>query len=91
MSPIFPSTSPALERRWKIDLRNLLIEERHRIAPFGLLHHVSLVAEGNADAGSCQLAGLSIYLHGDGLGCGKNHLSTLAQPLSMATNLQGSL
>lgn len=87
----FPSIPSALKRRWQSDLRNLLIEQRHGVAPLGLLHHVGLVAQGDVDAGSRQLAGLSIYLHRDGLGCGENHLPALAQPLPMATDLQGSL
>lgn len=80
-----------MERRWQIDLRNLLIEQRHGVAPLGLLHHVGLVAQGDVDAGRCQLAGLSVHLHGDGLGRGENHLSALTEPLPMATDLQSSL
>lgn len=92
ISPIpFPANCPSLERRRQIDLRNLLIEQGHGVAPLGLLHHVGLVAQGDVDAGSCQLAGLSIHLHGDGLGRGENHLPALTEPLPVATDLQGSL
>ena len=59
--------------------------------PLGLLHHGGLVAQGDADAGGCELAGLAIHLHRDGFGRGEQHLSALRQPLAMPAHLQRGL
>ena len=59
--------------------------------PLGLLHHGGLVAQGNADARGCELAGLTVHLHRDGFGRGEQHLSALRQPLAVPAHLQRSL
>lgn len=59
--------------------------------PLGLLHHGGLVAQGDANAGGRELAGLAVHLHWDSLGRGEHHLTALRQPLAMPTNLQRCL
>lgn len=63
----------------------------HGDPPLGLLHHVGLVPQVDVDDGRCQLAGLSIHLHGDGLVGGEGHFFTLMEPLTMTSHLQRGL
>lgn len=67
---------------------NVLAMQGGGAAPLGLLHHGGLVAQGDADARGCELAGLAIHLHWDGLGRGEHHLSALRQPLAVPAHLQ---
>lgn len=59
----------------------------HGDPPLGLLDHVGLVPQANADDGWGQLAGLTIHLHGDGLEGGECHLLTLMEALTVTTHL----
>lgn len=69
----------------------VLVEVGHGYPPLGLLHHVGLAPQIDVDDGRCQLAGLSIHLHGDGLVGGERHLFTLMEPFAVATHLQCGL
>lgn len=69
----------------------VLVEVGHGDPPLGLLHHVGLVPQIDVDDRRCQLAGLSIHLHGDGLVGGERHFFTLMEPFAVATHLQGGL
>lgn len=69
----------------------VLIEVGHGDPPLGLLHHVGLVPQIDVDDGRCQLAGLSVHLHGNGLVGGERHFFTLMEPFAVATHLQRCL
>lgn len=71
--------------------QSVLVEVGHGDPPLGLLHHVGLVPQIDVDDGRCQLAGLSIHLHGDGLVGGERHFFTLMESLAVAAHLQGGL
>lgn len=69
----------------------VLVEVGHGDPPLGLLHHVGLVPQVDADDGRRQLAGLAVHLHGDGLVGGEGHFFTLMEPFAMAAHLQRGL
>ncbi len=69
----------------------LLVQVRHGDPPLGLLHHVGLVPQVDVDDGRCQLAGLPVHLHGDGLAGGEGHFFTLMETLAVTAHLQRGL
>lgn len=69
----------------------LLVEMGHGDPPLGLLHHVGLVPQVDVDDGRCQLAGLTVHLHGDGLVGGEGHFFTLMEPFTVTAHLQRGL
>lgn len=75
----------------KESVGDILAVQGGSTAPLGLLHHGGLVAQGDANAGGGELAGLAIHLHWDGLGRGEHHLAALRQPLAVPTHLQRCL
>lgn len=70
---------------------DVLIEMGHGDPPLGLLHHVGLVAQTDVNDGRCQLAGLAVHLHGDGLKGGEGHFLTLVEAFAMTAHLEGGL
>lgn len=69
----------------------VLVEMGHGDPPLGLLHHVGLVPQVDVDDGWCQLTGLAVHLHGDGLIGGEGNFFTLVEPFAMAAHLQRGL
>lgn len=69
----------------------LLVEMGHGDPPLGLLHHVGLVPQVDADDGRRQLTGLTIHLHGDGLVGGEGDFFTLVETFTVSTHLQRGL
>ena len=69
----------------------VLVEVGHGDPPLGLLHHVGLAPQADVDDRRCQLAGLPVHLHGDGLEGGEGDFLTLMEPLAVTTHLQRGL
>lgn len=63
----------------------------HGDPPLGLLHHVGLVPQVDVDDGRCQLAGLAVHLHGDGLVGGEGHFFALVETFAVTPHLQRGL
>lgn len=89
--PSIENVHEALEEQRSVLVRDSLVEVGHGDPPLGLLHHVGLAPQTDADHGGGQFAGLSVDLHRDGLERRQRHLFALMEALAVTSDLQRRL